>query len=68
MPDITMCVNETCPLRERCYRFRATPSEMQSFTKFSPDGDKCDHFVRLITRHEAALLVKRLDRRKKGGS
>ena len=26
MPDISMCDNTTCELRNKCYRFTATPS------------------------------------------
>lgn len=34
MPDISLCTNTTCPLRDGCLRFTATPSERQSYTKF----------------------------------
>jgi hypothetical protein len=27
MPDIAMCKDNLCPIRERCFRFRAKPSE-----------------------------------------
>lgn len=37
MPDITMCANVDCPKRGECYRFRATPSERQSYSNFKPD-------------------------------
>jgi hypothetical protein len=35
-PDITMCAGKenaekTCPLREQCHRYKATPSEWQSW-------------------------------------
>lgn len=34
-PDISMCKNNTCPLRMTCYRFIAKPSEfMQSYGYF----------------------------------
>lgn len=36
MPDITMCVNKQCPLRGKCYRYRAVPDDWQSYTKFEP--------------------------------
>ena len=36
MPDITMCKGEGCPHKEGCYRYKATPSEYQSFFLFSP--------------------------------
>ena len=34
MPDITMCINGDCPLKEKCYRFRAKPSFRQSYSHF----------------------------------
>ena len=35
MPDIAMCQNGDCPLREGCYRFTATPDQYrQSYAKF----------------------------------
>lgn len=45
MPDMTMCVNSTCPLRRMCYRYRAVPDKYwQSFAEFKPDGDSCEYF------------------------
>lgn len=29
MPDISMCDGGSCPLRKRCYRFTAKPSEFR---------------------------------------
>lgn len=52
MPDITMCTNNGCPLRDRCYRFTAEPKEfMQSFCQFKPVIDQyleasCDMFIK----------------------
>lgn len=34
MADITKCVNETCPLKEKCYRYTALSDEYQSVAKF----------------------------------
>jgi hypothetical protein len=35
MPDISMCSNDTCPLKDNCYRHTATPNEYrQSYAKF----------------------------------
>ena len=47
MPDITMCVNKECPVRERCYRAMAIPSDWQSMACFKYEVGKtyCDHFV-----------------------
>jgi hypothetical protein len=44
--DITKCKDDTCPLKELCYRFtcEADP-EMQSYFIDSPrDQDKCEMF------------------------
>lgn len=40
-PDITMCLGgrtaeKTCPLREQCHRYKATPSEWQSYFAEAP--------------------------------
>ena len=46
MADITMCRDETCKKRERCYRFtaRVTP-EYQSYFVDSPrQGKMCNYF------------------------
>lgn len=42
MPDITMCNGGDCPLKETCYRYKATPSEfLQSyFVEVPYDEDK----------------------------
>ena len=40
MPDISMCVNKECTLKETCYRFTAKPSEFrQSYGSFKPEED-----------------------------
>lgn len=45
MPDITMCENKKCPLRNKCYRATATPDPYwQSFCVFEYKGGKCDNF------------------------
>lgn len=50
MPDIAMCSNFLCPVREFCYRYRAHPNDYQSYADFKPsliykDGEvkaECD--------------------------
>jgi hypothetical protein len=37
MPDITMCKNHACPIKQYCYRACAAPSERQSWTTFWPE-------------------------------
>lgn len=52
MVDVTLCVNNHCPLRDKCYRYRAIPDKYwQSYSKFEPhtntgwkDGFECDYF------------------------
>ena len=36
MPDITMCINKYCGIRETCYRHTAKPSNRQSVAHFQP--------------------------------
>lgn len=46
MPDISMCANKDCPLKENCYRFTAKPSEYQSYVEFQIDDEsgECSGF------------------------
>lgn len=46
MPDISLCVNDKCPLRKECYRFTAIPSDfLQSYTFFNLNADgTCNWF------------------------
>lgn len=38
MPDISMCQNEGCPLRDTCWRFLAPPNgERQTYGGFAPE-------------------------------
>ena len=34
IPDITMCASENCPYRDECYRVRAKPNILQSWSNF----------------------------------
>ena len=50
MPDISMCLNNECASRERCYRFKAKPSEyQQAYTEFKPlpGRDRCESFMEI---------------------
>lgn len=74
MPDITLCDNYECPLRERCYRYRAIPSEFwQSFAHFETKtvgiiggmATQCDRFIS-VTGYESRLIpTKDVDKRYK---
>lgn len=55
MPDISMCANKNCPLREKCFRFMATPSGRQYYGDFVPtikeDGSsECNFFMKIPTK------------------
>jgi len=53
MPDISMCENQTCPLKETCYRFKAIPNTHQSYADFKPDEKgKCDYYYPIKNRKE----------------
>lgn len=46
MPDISMCDGKNCPVRDKCYRFTATPTpRRQTFATYprKPDGS-CEAF------------------------
>jgi hypothetical protein len=48
MVDIAMCEGGNCPLKESCYRFKATPSPYaQSYfaeIPYDAEEDGCDHY------------------------
>ena len=48
MPDITMCKSIFCPLKTKCYRYTATPSEYwQSYfmdSPYSEEKEECKYF------------------------
>ncbi len=46
MPDITMCDNNQCLFRVKCYRFLATPSKYQSYIVWTNTKEIkiCDYF------------------------
>lgn len=45
MPDISMCANKNCPLKNKCYRFLAIPDPLwQSYIDFKPVNGVCDGF------------------------
>ena len=48
MSDITMCEGIECPIREKCFRFRAEPDWMQHyFIKTPYEYSYCDKFISL---------------------
>ena len=48
MVDLSMCLNTTCPSREKCYRYQAKPNELwQAYGSFAPPKGrrKCYHYL-----------------------
>ena len=49
MADITMCDNQSCHKRIKCYRVRAEASDYQSWAIFRPDdGGECEFFIEYV--------------------
>lgn len=79
MPDIDMCTNSLCPLRDKCYRYRAHPTPHgQSYARFEweplhdPDGlipprPSCEHRLDIYHRKEVRPTAD-VDRLWKGGA
>ena len=56
MPDITMCRNQFCPIKDRCYRWTAEPNpRWQSYAWFKePNGsEKCLNFLEDVRNKNA---------------
>jgi hypothetical protein len=52
MPDISMCINRTCPSKLECYRYIATPNPLrQSYARFElKEGEvSCGYFWPIYT-------------------
>lgn len=45
MLDITMCMNEKCPIRDSCYRATAIPEKLQSYANFEYKDNHCDYYI-----------------------
>lgn len=55
MADITMCDNQDCESRNKCYRATATPSDWQSWAIFVPNEDGvCRSFVERVSHTRTA--------------
>lgn len=49
MPDISKCLNSTCPLNKECYRFMCKPSQKQQYDNFRYDNRLgCDYHMKLL--------------------
>lgn len=60
MPDISMCLNNDCSIKDSCYRFKAIPSDYQYYCdfKFNPNGS-CDDFLHIIDTEDVIDLLER---------
>ena len=48
MPDISMCNGGECPLKETCYRFKATPNTHQAYSGFYEGSEKeCKYYWKI---------------------
>jgi hypothetical protein len=49
MPDISMCNGVGCKLKNRCYRFKAIPSDYQSYFSIAPvnEDGTCDYLWKI---------------------
>ena len=59
MPDLDMCKGGDCPMKDKCYRFTATPSEHRQYYFLTPpivDG-KCDSYIEAWSKSQ----IRRLD-------
>jgi hypothetical protein len=47
VPDMTMCKNKSCEIKEKCYRWSAQPSKYQSYSHFErpSENELCLHFI-----------------------
>lgn len=46
MPDISMCANKNCYVKEKCYRYTAVPNPYyQSFATFDYDDSQGSCFI-----------------------
>ena len=43
--DICLCTNTDCTQKQKCYRYMATPCQLQSYAAFDQKDGKCDYFM-----------------------
>lgn len=58
MPDIAMCRNKDCHIKQRCYRYTAKPCDRQSYSQFKYDNG-CDYFMDNYSAEEWKELKKK---------
>lgn len=64
MPDISLCRDHDCPSRTYCYRYRAKPSEWQSYGTFPRDEgwQRCLWFLPLPRDPDRLLDIAEIER------
>jgi len=62
MADITMCQDGECPSASECHRYRAVPSDNQSYQVFDipPGAFECEDFIQsvAITAHSWGIRIR----------
>ena len=48
MPDISMCANYKCVRRSDCYRYRAIPFKLQTYSRFRPINGRCQNYMPIV--------------------
>lgn len=51
MADITMCHGRGCPLREDCWRYKATPTSIQAYAAFDDEEGGGNRRVPFLLAH-----------------
>ena len=61
MPDITLCINTNCPLKDKCYRYTAKPELLQAYTRFEYDEktNTCKYFINNKTKENGTNINKK---------
>jgi len=60
MPDISMCQDDKCPRREKCYRYRAIPLKYQDYFLSRRKGKKCEDFMQ-IRKYDRLMSMEELN-------
>jgi len=53
MPDMTLCDNKDCPLKDSCYRSLAEPDKKyQSYASFEYEKNRCEYYINVNIKGE----------------
>lgn len=60
MPDISMCQNHNCKMKEDCYRYKVAPNDYwQSYTNFMYEIDNC--FIPFKRSSQNSKIIRDID-------